>query len=350
MQDLSLDIEDLQQDFVVLESKEDSATSKISILSAIVSKQHKMLTNMNNTITDMSKRLLESELVILHLKEIPNDKGNLMKSVIATINNVGYTQDIDIELVYRRGAPRDDDNANPRPVIVRLHRRDTTESILKMASKSKTPRDQPRIVPHIPEQMRQQRAKYGAIAHKKYLIDSSATIKVKDDHVVINNEKIRDDVTTATPEEVLFMDPKTSASIQYCTFITTDTITCKQSAFQMFMCDAATKDQCRTAHKAIASIPEAASATHLISAYILNTGEIGWQDDGDHGLGNFLFKTMEARGVTNAICFMSREYGGTHIGRRRFEILQTLVNNILINREAPADRHGNHPYRIAPPP
>jgi hypothetical protein len=168
--------------------------------------------------------------------------------------------------------------------------------------------------------------------------------------VVINNEKIRDDVTAATPEEVLFMDPKTSASIQYCTFITTDTITCNQSAFQMFMYDASTKDQCRTAHKAIASIPEAASATHLISAYILSTGEIGWQDDGDHGLGNFLFKTMEARGVTNAIFFMTRDYGGTHIGRRRFEITQALVNNILINREAPPDRHGNLPYRIAPPP
>ena len=42
LEELQLDIEDIQQDMVVLDSKEESASRKIELLSAIVSKQYKM--------------------------------------------------------------------------------------------------------------------------------------------------------------------------------------------------------------------------------------------------------------------------------------------------------------------
>jgi hypothetical protein len=350
LQEIELDIEDLQQHMVVLDSKESSDSTKIELLSAIVTKQHKMIVSMKDSLLNITKNMLQNEFVVLNLKEIPNeDRDSLCQSVIHLLNTMGFTAEIDFELLYRRGAPRDSSDDAPRPAIVRLHRRDLVEQILRNAFKNRPGKNQPRIVPHLPEPLRQQRAKFGTIGSKKYTADKNAKIKVKDDHVLVNNVKIKDNVHAATPDDILFMDVQTRATLQYIVFTTTNPISCKGSTFQIFLYDVHNEEQCRQAHKAIASIPQIASATHLISAYTLQSGEIGWQDDGDHGLGKFLLKTMEQRGLTNTICFMTREYGGTHIGRRRFEILQQLVDDVIINKQAPADQHGNVPFRTTPP-
>jgi hypothetical protein len=56
---------------------------------------------------------------------------------------------------------------------------------------------------------------------------------------------------------------------------------------------------------------------------------MGWQDDGDHGLGKYLLRIMEEKSMSNAIVFITREYGGNHIGFRRFQIILQLFNQIV---------------------
>ena len=204
-------------------------------------------------------------------------------------------------------------------------------------------------MPHLPEELRQQRVKLGHIAHKKWEADKNSKIKMKSDHVEVNGQKITDTVQPATIKETLFMNQKTRATVQNCEFTYTDIITCKGSEFQMFKCHASNLAYCDLAQQAIATIPSIASQTHLISAYSLHTGEIGWQDDGDHGLGKFLLKTMESNGLQDAIVFMTRHYGGVHIGKRRYEIIQQLVRQVLVNVEALPDMHGNPSYLMRPP-
>jgi hypothetical protein len=106
---------------------------------------------------------------------------------------------------------------------------------------------------------------------------------------------------------------------------------------------------CEQQNYSPATIPSVADKTHLISAYTLKNGQFGWQDDMDYGLGNFLYKTMVERELTDSICFLMREYGGQHIGKKRFEIIIKLVNDVLINMEAEPNKHGNKPYQIRLP-
>ena len=102
--------------------------------------------------------MLQNKFVILNVQETTQDQ-NLRQTVSNILNSIGITEEIDFELAYRRGAPRDDAEDSLCPIIIRLHRRDVVDCILKIAGKNRTERNQPRIVPHIPEQLRQQRAK-----------------------------------------------------------------------------------------------------------------------------------------------------------------------------------------------
>ena len=347
---LQHELEELQQDMVSLDFKEQSTERKVELLSAIICKQSSLILTMKDNIyRQLSRRSLLNEFVILNKsKSIPSE--DFLKAVKETLIGIGVTEDIDFEDMYRRGPPRHDSEDAPRPIIVRLHRRDIVNKILTMAIKRNPKgRSLPKIDPHLPEQLRQQRAKLGLIAHKKYVADKSCKIKMKADHVEINGEKFKDNVQTASPNEILFLEPRERADIQCCEFIRTDTITCKGSSFQLFIAEIPSIEYCHRAHLAIATIPSVASKTHLISAYSLSSGEIGWQDDGDHGLGRFLYKTMENCGIQNSICFLTRHYGGVHIGKRRYEIIQQLAQEILLNMSAGPDKHGNKRYSVYPP-
>ncbi len=79
------------------------------------------------------------------------------------------------------------------------------------------------------------------------------------------------------------------------------------------------------------SIPKCAAASHLISAHRLNDENHSWDDDGDFGLGRFIYKTMCEQNISNRVFFLSRDYGGIHLGQRRFDIAQQLVAEIMIH-------------------
>jgi hypothetical protein len=349
MEDFQLEMQDLTQDIVKVNTKGASADIKIELLAAIIAKQHKMMHNMNDSIIDLTRRLMRNEIVILNLKECRQDQ--LSTAVLYAFNALGFTAEVDYETMYRRGPPRKDTEAAPRPVVVRLFRSSVADMLIKLSREKSTPGDRRsvRILPNIPEQHRQARAKLGTIAFKKKEKDPSAKIEVKQDHVLINKVKIADDVDPATPNEILFLDQKERASIQSCEFVTTRQMPCKGSFFQLYYYKVTSQSQCRLAYKAISTIPAVACKSHLISAYSINDDIIGWQDDHDYGLGKFLLRTMEDREMTNAMCFITREYGGYHIGKKRFEIIQKLVDQVLVNIEAQANNKGVRPYRVTPP-
>jgi hypothetical protein len=169
---LQQDIEELQQDLVSLDFKEESTERKVELLSAIICKQSSLMSNMKDNITELTRRSLQNEFVILNKVESPANE-DLLKVVKEILNSFGVTQDIDFEDMYRRGPPRNSPDDSPRPIIVRLHRRDIVNKILTIAIKRNPKnRSNPKIVPHLPEQLRQARAKLGLIAHQKYIKDN----------------------------------------------------------------------------------------------------------------------------------------------------------------------------------
>ena len=75
-----------------------------------------------------------------------------------------------------------------------------------------------------------------------------------------------------------------------------------------------------------------ATATHNIFAYRVGKSlspREGMNDDGEHGGARKILETMRANDVTNKIVIVTRWYGGTHIGKKRFEAIENCCKDIL---------------------
>ena len=75
-----------------------------------------------------------------------------------------------------------------------------------------------------------------------------------------------------------------------------------------------------------------ATATHNIFAYRVGNQakpREGLNDDGEHGGARKIMEVMRANNITNKIVIVTRWYGGTHIGKKRFEAIENCTKNIL---------------------
>jgi hypothetical protein len=168
-----------------------------------------------------------------------------------------------------------------------------------------------------------------AIANKFRQRDSNARIQVRKDHVLVNGTIMKECVKTPTTQQVLMADDYDVSQTQNVEFTTSNAITEKDSTFRAYYSAVKTPREARYAYLAMTRDPDAAVKSHLISAHNLRDGSFGWSDDGDHGLGRYISRVMEDKGISNAMIFITREYGGTHIGYRRFQIILQLINQLI---------------------
>jgi hypothetical protein len=113
----------------------------------------------------------------------------------------------------------------------------------------------------------------------------------------------------------------------------------KGSTFRAFATPVVNRQDARLAFKAISRFPGTAEATHLIAAYHDTSGEFEYYDDGDHGIGRFIFDIIYEAQVRGVMVFVARDYGGQHLGPLRFEIVQTVVDQAMSKLAAAIQRN-----------
>lgn len=75
-----------------------------------------------------------------------------------------------------------------------------------------------------------------------------------------------------------------------------------------------------------------ANATHNMFAYRIRSGlysREGIHDDGEHGGARKIMEVLTKNDIVNQMVIVTRWYGGAHIGRKRFEAIETCTKNIL---------------------
>ncbi len=90
----------------------------------------------------------------------------------------------------------------------------------------------------------------------------------------------------------------------------------------------------RAMYKALLLDPDNAMATHNIAAYKLYSPQgalttEGHNDDGDHGMGRVVLNTMQKANAKNVAVFVTRHYGGSHLGSKRLTAIEKVVNDVL---------------------
>ena len=107
---------------------------------------------------------------------------------------------------------------------------------------------------------------------------------------------------------------------------TSDTVNVEGSNFVAYAIKTGQTQEVRRAyHKIRRTHP---GATHVIAAYKLRSHS-GYQDDEEHTAGHKLVKEIERKKMINVAVFVVRDYGGTHLGHKRFSIICEAAEQAL---------------------
>jgi hypothetical protein len=326
-----------QADLNIVEGSQGDSEKQMNFLTAMFVKQAKVIDSLQSTVTDLQRRSMSNN-VLLHNVPEKRDEDILyliQQTLVAQGAALGL---IDVERAHRMGPLRE---RGHRTIVARIARQDQVQILLAATRKDRGNYDRYaiRVMPQTPDIRRFNRAKTQELASPYRKAHPSAKIEVYDTHFTIDGKTIRDEIRPATAEEVLMRTKDDQDDMDDIKFHKTETTEERRSKFTLFAANITSSDEAKVAYKAIHKDMTASSATHLIAAYIVDDDIRGWQDDNDFGMGRFLMKTMEEKGMKNIIMFLARNFGGVHLGQRRFNIISELVREMrrIIRRACKAD-------------
>jgi hypothetical protein len=318
----------LTEDLDSLNSSHVEVVKQVQFLTNIVVKQDKIIQHLNNTCLDLQKRTMSNNVLIHNIPEKKEENTVQVTKNVFKARNLSEKFN-NFERAHRKGFKKE---GVTRPIIVRFTRQDDARSVI-MATRplkgQRLERGDIKFTPHTPDALRQQRGKLGEIAHLARSADKSARVLVRNDHVSVNDVLVTDDIKPPNAETILMRTQNVEFDMQGAYLYTSTEVNEYQSSFQLYAARVKNNEQASRAYKSIQRFRKAASATHLISAHRLDNGTVGWRDDGDHAMGRKLYNTMKEKKMSNVILFLSRNFGGHHMGKRRFEIVDQLVNEIM---------------------
>jgi hypothetical protein len=322
------DIEQLQKDVANMKNENRVRDLHVDLLVQTSIRKDKDIANLKDKVLDLEKRSMNRNVCVSNLPERPKEiPADLITSYLD--DKLGLNT-IEIEVAHRNGPKPDKDSTIPRPMIVQLSKRGMVDKLLKATrNDNEFNREDIRIAKQVPTELRHATAKIHHLAEFAKKTHPEAKVEVKDRVIYINNQRKRPPVTPPTLEETLTCDQNEIDIMTHVNFFASELIGLKGSTFRAFATPVTCAEDARYAYKAIARFPRVASSTHLITAYYTTDQEYDYFDDGDHGLGRHIFELIIHKQLEGVMIFLSRDYGGVHLGRDRFTIINTVVNQAL---------------------
>ena len=335
---LNSEVVELQKALVKIKEQSNDRELQYDLLVQTTIKKDKDMTCLKNRILDLERRSMNKNVRINNLPERPRE--NPAKMVQSFLENKIPESEYDIEIAHRNGPKVESQGARARPMIVQLVKRGMVETLLKATrNEGEYNPAQIRVARQIPTELRHITAKLHHIADFARHCHPLADIQVRDKAIYINNQKRKPPLVPPTLERILTCDPDELDVISNVDFFASDLIGLKNSTFRAFVSPAANLEDARYAYLAIARFPRVSASSHLISAYYTQDEEYDYHDDGDHGLGRHVFDLMIEKGLKGVIIFLSRDFGGIHLGSDRFTIINRVVKQAMAKFNAAATRN-----------
>ncbi len=171
------------------------------------------------------------------------------------------------------------------------------------------------------------------IAQKEKEKSPSVDTKIFGDSLFVNGQRYYDRLPKPSPRDIFFMQDAEKKDAQQTKFVTSRTITEQGSSFILKCVHTQSMNDVRAAYKAVLLDPLVASATHVAAAYRIRNSsqkcEDGYNDDSDYGLARAARDELRKANKENLTVFIIRQYGGTHLGLRRFKIVEQLTGEVV---------------------
>ena len=335
---MSVDTSGLVNQIERLKVKNRDQDLKYEVLLGTTIKKDKAINIMAGRILELERRGMNHNIKILNIPEKQNENAKAtVKDYLKSVNVNDC--DIDIDIAHRNG-PRGDGQASyARPIIAKIVKRQQVNNIIEQTKSDNYDKKAIRVTRQVPTETRQNTAKLYHVAAILKDIHSTAKVIVKEGKITVNGVKYKSPLAPPTLEEILQVPKEQIQVLHNINFYASDAIEEKSSVFRAFATPVVNRQDARLAYRAISRFPGTCSATHLIAAYKDMSNEFEYYDDGDHGLGRFVFDIIHEAKTQGIMVFLSREYGGRHLGALRFEIVQRVVDQAMDKMAAAISRN-----------
>ena len=151
-------------------------------------------------------------------------------------------------------------------------------------------------------------------------------IKVKDNTLYLNKVPQKKHLHPPTVKDMLNVNPESREKIENLQTFHSVAINDKGSIFRGHAVHVKSSQEVKLAYNRIRLLyPE---SDHVMVAYHIKS-HWGYHDHGEHGAGVKLQKILENRSINNIAVFVTREYGGIHLGPRHFLHIEKVTREAL---------------------
>lgn len=173
--------------------------------------------------------------------------------------------------------------------------------------------------------------------NKKLPISEQANIAVDKGVLSLNGKPYKQPIRAPSPRELCSISAERKKMLRHLEFIHGSEEIADGSKFVGYAAEIHSVQQAQNYYDALRL--RTPDATHIACAFSLPGTAIdanqGSVDDGEHGSGRTLLSLLHRNKANNTAIFLTRHYGGKHIGAARFQIMERVAQSALdkLNKE-----------------
>ena len=329
-----------------LEANVEKIMDEVAALKGFSQVQDASLKECKSKIIDLTARSMANNVVIYGLMEDRSDEKDCRTRVLEFLRSKVNmeVQDTEIEVAHRLGGPTKNDK--PRPIVVRCayslrsrifnytrNLKDVTNSQGDYYSiKSQLPEPLLSEKNDREERLRQIRKANDLIPDEEK--HRRVPVHIKSNILYVNSIPQKQFYKPPTVQEVFNIHQADMERIDSIKIESSDPIQDKGSVFRGHAVKVKNSEEIRLAYKKLKLLyPE---SNHIMMSYSLKH-YLGFCDDGEYGAGKKLQKIVSgnARALGSTALFVTREYGGFHLGQRRFLHIERAAKDALMKLYIP---------------
>lgn len=330
--DLTSDLTESKASILTLQTDMDKLRLKhqkeVQILQGTIEKQQNQILGLQYKTAGFTARSMEQNLTFAGIKEsaTENCKGKIIKFAAEKLDVKILPQEI---FSASRMGVANPLAAKPRTILAKVST-SVKDKILANVSKLKGQKDF-FVAQQIPDMLVADKRANNYLA--KMVKDRNETLpkeehqklEIKDKVAYIDEEPVQDWVQVPTVSSMMTTEQE-DAEIQLLNFTESQIKTDNKSEFAGFAIKVDSLEEIELAYKAIKL--KKPNADHVMMAYNVDKYD-GFKDDGEYNAGVKLHMELVRKDIKNVAVFVTRIYGGAHLGARRFQHIVQVAQEAL---------------------
>ena len=332
MDGIKFEQEDIQEEIAVHRNDICECHDKMKLITNVVIQHDDKFEELRNELLHIKANLTKAEILIFGI--IEKDKENC-KEVVKNFfkNTMGIQTEIEVVAASRRG------KASQRPMWIQLANAGVKGLIYSNVTKLKGKKNENergyRIQDNLPETMAEpkQRQRQIVVENRKLADGQQQTMSFKKGQLYINNDVYKKKVQVPNAKSMLKMDTQELTETKDLQVTGGHTESEGGSKFVSYVCKVGNLQEVRKAYLHMRRLHS--EAHHVTMAYRLTSIDKAYDedylDDREFNAGRKILQKLIDQKIESVAVFVIRYYGGKHIGTKRFEIHQRLVDKCLLD-------------------